>query len=94
VIFCNNLKCSDPKLLSSSYKKITVNINETDCNIYEVLMMVYNTQNYFVSGLCPSSRIPNTRKHNVSETGPVSETSCSLVFGILDDRQSPETQQL
>jgi hypothetical protein len=25
-----------------------------------------------LSGLCPSSRIPNTRKHTVSETGSVS----------------------
>jgi hypothetical protein len=29
-------------------------------------------RNYRVSGLCPSSGILNTRKHNVSETGPVS----------------------
>jgi hypothetical protein len=29
-------------------------------------------QNYRVSGLCPSSGILNTRKHNVSKTGPVS----------------------
>jgi hypothetical protein len=34
--------------------------------------MTYNTQNYWVSGLCPLSGILNTRKHNVSETGPVS----------------------
>jgi hypothetical protein len=33
--------------------------------------MVYNTQNYWVSGLCPSSEILNIRKHNVSETGSV-----------------------
>jgi hypothetical protein len=31
--------------------------------------MVYNTQNYWLSGLCPSSGILNTRKHNVPETG-------------------------
>jgi hypothetical protein len=35
-------------------------------------MMVYNTQNYWVFGLCPSSGILETRKHNVSETGSVS----------------------
>jgi hypothetical protein len=29
--------------------------------------MVYNAQNYLVSGLCPSSGILETRKHNVSE---------------------------
>jgi hypothetical protein len=34
--------------------------------------MVYNTQNYWVSGLCPSSRIINVRKHNIPETGSVS----------------------
>jgi hypothetical protein len=40
--------------------------------IREILTMVFNTQNYWVSGLCPSSGILNTRKHNVSETGSVS----------------------
>jgi hypothetical protein len=35
-------------------------------------MMVCNTQNYWIAGLCPSSGILNTRKHNVSETGSVS----------------------
>jgi hypothetical protein len=30
------------------------------------------SQKYWVSGLCPSSGIQNTRKHNVSETGFVS----------------------
>jgi hypothetical protein len=34
--------------------------------------MVYNTQNYWVFGLCPSTDILETRKHNVSETGSVS----------------------
>jgi hypothetical protein len=29
-------------------------------------------QNYFVFGLCPSSGILDTRRHNVSETGSVS----------------------
>jgi hypothetical protein len=31
--------------------------------------MVYNTQNYWVFGLRPSSGILETRKHNVLETG-------------------------
>jgi hypothetical protein len=35
-------------------------------------MMVYDTQNYWVFGLCPSSGILETRKRSVSETGPVS----------------------
>jgi hypothetical protein len=30
------------------------------------------TQNYWVFGLCPSSDIPETREHNVSEPGSVS----------------------
>jgi hypothetical protein len=34
--------------------------------------MVYNTQNYWVFGLYPSSGILENRKHDVSETGPVS----------------------
>jgi hypothetical protein len=29
--------------------------------------MAYNIQNYWVSGLCPSIGILNTRKHNISE---------------------------
>jgi hypothetical protein len=31
--------------------------------------MVYNTQNYWVFGLCLASGILKTREHNVSETG-------------------------
>jgi hypothetical protein len=31
--------------------------------------MVYNTQNYWIFGLCPSSGIVETTKHDVSETG-------------------------
>jgi hypothetical protein len=31
--------------------------------------MVYNTQNYWVFGLCPLSDILETIKHDVSETG-------------------------
>jgi hypothetical protein len=40
--------------------------------IWRVLTMMCNTQNYGVSGLRQSSGIPNTRKHNGSETGSVS----------------------
>jgi hypothetical protein len=35
--------------------------------------MVYNTQNYWVFGLSPSSGILQMIKHDVSETGPVIE---------------------
>jgi hypothetical protein len=37
-----------------------------------ILTLVYNTQKYWVPGLCPSSGILNTRKHNVSENGYLS----------------------
>jgi hypothetical protein len=37
--------------------------------------MVYDTQDYWVSGLCPVSRILNNGKHNISETGSVSVLS-------------------
>jgi hypothetical protein len=35
----------------------------------------YCPQYHRVSGLCPTSGIPNTRKHSFSETGPVSVLS-------------------
>jgi hypothetical protein len=53
--------------------------------------MVYNIQNYWVFGPCPSSGILKTRDHSVSETGSVSAL-CSLVFRIPDDGQSKKTQ--
>jgi hypothetical protein len=34
--------------------------------------MVYNSQNYWGCGLCPSSGILEIREHNVAETGIVS----------------------
>jgi hypothetical protein len=37
-----------------------------------VLTIVYSTQNYWVSGLCPSSAILETRDHKGSETGSLS----------------------
>jgi hypothetical protein len=40
--------------------------------IYGLLAIVSDTQNDWVSGLLPSSRILNTRKYNVSETGSIS----------------------
>jgi hypothetical protein len=35
-------------------------------------MIVYITQNYWVSGLCFSSRIVNIRNHSISEPGSAS----------------------
>jgi hypothetical protein len=60
--------------------------------------MVYNTWHYWVFGLCPSSDILKTRKHNVSEThlktetDPLSEILCFLAFIIPDDGKSLKTQ--
>jgi hypothetical protein len=47
--------------------------------------MVYDTLNYLVFGLCPSSGILKTREYKVSET------LCSLVFRISDDGQVQKT---
>jgi hypothetical protein len=51
---------------STSVERVYIEQNQ------KVLKMEYNTQNYWVSGLCLSCGIVNTRKHNVSETGSVS----------------------
>jgi hypothetical protein len=51
-----------------------------ESSFLRVLMMVYNTQDYWVFGLWPSSDIlDNTKKHNVLETDPISEMLCSFV---------------
>jgi hypothetical protein len=54
--------------------------------------MVYNTQDYWVFWTFPSSGILETRKHDVSETGSVSETSCFLVSRIPDDGKVQKKQ--
>jgi hypothetical protein len=49
--------------------------------------MVYNIQNYWGFGLYRSSRILETKKHNVSETGSVSVTRGREIptpMGLLD----------
>jgi hypothetical protein len=48
--------------------------NKLNLRYYRVLTMVYNTQRYWVFGLCPSSGffLNNNEKHKVSETGSVS----------------------
>jgi hypothetical protein len=54
--------------------------------------MVYNTQNYRVSGLCPSSGILYTRKHNFLETGSVSIFKWGEAAGVAlplpEDKQN------
>jgi hypothetical protein len=57
-------------------------------------LMLQNYRLYLseLLGFCPSSKFLNTRKHNISQTDPVSETMCFLVFRIKGDGQSPETQ--
>jgi hypothetical protein len=42
-----------------------------------------NVQNYWISGLCPSSSILKTKENNVLEM------LCFLAFETLDDGQSP-----
>jgi hypothetical protein len=46
-----------------------------ECRYYRVLMMVYNTQRYWVFGLCPSSGFFLTW----GQTDPVSETLCFFI---------------
>jgi hypothetical protein len=60
-----------------------------------VLTVVYNTQNYWGFGLFPSSGILENRKHDVSETGSVSETPCFLFSRIPDDEklQNPSNSE-
>jgi hypothetical protein len=45
--------------------------------------MVYNSQNYWVFGLFPSSGILDTRKHDVSETGSVESGEETYSVGYL-----------
>jgi hypothetical protein len=54
--------------------------------------MVYTTQDYWVFWTFPSSGILETRKHDVSEIDPVSETSCFLVSRIPDDGKVQKTK--
>jgi hypothetical protein len=43
--------------------------------------MVYDTRDYWDFGLGPlSSILKNTKEHKVSETDPVSEALCSLMY--------------
>jgi hypothetical protein len=57
--------------------------------ILNVLTVVYKTQNYWGSGLSPSSSVLEKRKH-VSETGSVSETSRFIFSRIPMDRKCPK----
>jgi hypothetical protein len=55
--------------------------------------MVYNTYNYRVFGLCPSSDIVKTREHNVSETGSVYVIRLAISNGpnrVVSSSPSPE----
>jgi hypothetical protein len=47
-----------------------------------VLMIVYNTQNYWVSGLCPLSRILNLDKVQKSSNSDSCNTSCCEVWSV------------
>jgi hypothetical protein len=48
------------------------NTNKVKSRFWRVLTMVYNTQNYWVFQLFPSSGILESRKHDVLETGSLS----------------------
>jgi hypothetical protein len=60
-------------------------------------MMVHNTRNYWVFGLCPSSGILKNGLNRVgvflphlrTETDPVSETLCSSEYWTMDKAQKP-----
>jgi hypothetical protein len=54
--------------------------------------MVCNTQNYWIFWTFPSSGILESKEHDVSETGSVSETSCFLVSKIPDDGKVQKIQ--
>jgi hypothetical protein len=57
--------------------------------------MVYNTQDCWVFGLCPSSGIlKNTKEHNVSESRSVSETLCFLGYRTMDEVQKPGNPEI
>jgi hypothetical protein len=73
----------------------------TDVSRFQrVLTMVQDTQNHWVSGLCPSCGIPKSTTHNVSELDPDSWYSvlknlsitgqCSVIMDIL----APKTDGL
>jgi hypothetical protein len=49
--------------------------------------MVYDVQNYLVSGLCPSVGIRNTRKHNTPDLFPPSSEGeeTSTLLGPLEE---------
>jgi hypothetical protein len=68
----------------------SIHVQEAYKRILKGSDVVYNTQNYWVFELRLSSGILKTTKHNVSETGSVSETFCFLVFRMLDDGQNPK----
>jgi hypothetical protein len=51
--------------------------------------MVYNTQNYWVFGFCPSSGISKLENTTFRKLG-VSETLCFLVSRTADDERSVE----
>jgi hypothetical protein len=85
-LIISSLFCGQNILLSTLSRTPSV------CRFWRVLTMVYNSQNYWVFGVFPSSGILKNRKNNVSETDPVSETSCFLFSRIPDDGKSQNPQ--
>jgi hypothetical protein len=57
-------------MLDGNNIKIRLVIVQHDAEIQH-----YDIRNYYIFGICPSSRILKTREHDVLETGPVSVLS-------------------
>jgi hypothetical protein len=75
-MYCHYATSIRVKLFAVYFIKYSLFKNASNKNytsrFHRVLTMVYNTQNYSVFGLFPSSDILETRKQDVSETGSVS----------------------
>jgi hypothetical protein len=96
-----------PPLFSSvsanrCWKYITTNFFIYSYNLLFVLILWFliwhnlTIQNYWFFGFCPSSGILETRKHNVSETDPVSKTLFFFYFlqyWTMDKVQRPSNSE-
>jgi hypothetical protein len=58
---------------------------EYDNLLYDTGNKSHNTPNYWGSGLCPSSGILKTRKHNVSETLSEGANTVGIVLPSPED---------
>jgi hypothetical protein len=58
--------------LQLNYEGQASHYNRRKLSAHLELGIIAKIKDHWVSGLCPSIGILNTRKHNVSETGPLS----------------------